>query len=62
MTNDPFSDPNIYMSFTMDEPNDKSEYKCAAEGKDTCTLSGAQIQHGLGSRDKLVYIGVYCQD
>ena len=61
MTDDPFSDPNIYMSFTMKEPNDKSEFKCSAAGKDTCTLSGAQLQHGLSS-DKLVYIGVYCQN
>ena len=44
MTDDPFSDPNIFMSFSQQEPNENSEYKCAAAGKDTCTISGVDLQ------------------
>lgn len=60
LTDDPFSDPDIYISFSNHNPDSSSyDFYCGSEGRDTCTVSSSFIKEHLQS-DQKVYIGIRC--
>ena len=68
LTQDEFSDPDIYLSFTNTKPNSpgSSEFVCASQGRDTCTISSNQLlalkQMATG-KDQIItlYVGIVCE-
>lgn len=66
ITDDNFSDPDLYMSFTNMIPHSpaSSDFRCASDGAETCTIPAARLQEeskrtGGGGVD--VYLGITCK-
>ncbi len=72
MTSDPLSDPDIFISFTVETPKNanSADITCASVGKDTCTISSATLHEFMSSpahskednRSLVIYIGVVCKN
>lgn len=60
------SNPDIYISFTEEQPKDaEHSYKvCNADGGDTCLLDSShlkQVQDDLKKKELIAYVGVKCE-
>ena len=51
MTSDPLSDPDIFISFTVETPKNANyaDISCASVGRDTCTISSATLHEFMSS-------------
>ena len=59
LTSDEFSDPDLFLSFSNEEPNSPggSDIMCASQGSDTCTVSSSRLNEG---DIRTVFVGVVC--